>query len=458
MVKQNIRTDKWQIVATQEQKELLHKTVCEFRCLVRCLIGVVYTHWSTIGQLDAKTQIPAVEKLIHSTAQNPSPKYQYFNRRFYKFPSYYRRGAIQFAVGQVSSFVTRYRDWQSGIRKRKDAKPPKLNADCGTYPPLYKGQCIKLSQDNKSAAIKVFTGREAKPHQSAERTMAHSRRDWVWTIVGITGHRERHFNPNNVRKSPYLIVNDKRCHLSVPFQIKIPKLKETESVLAVDLGINTTATVSVVNFDGTVSYREFIHPGRDIDRRDKRLKRISKKASLTGKLQQGFARGLYRKAGNVNREIGQKVSSKLVQIAKQYKVKYIVFEYLKSWRPKGGKKRSTLKQRFHGWLHRRIVNLTEMKWSELGGSLGFVNPRGTSSYAYDGSGKLRRSSTNYELAVFASGKQYNCDLSASYNIGARFILKLLGRNSSQDKQGQNSYLSPRSRATLSMLWSCRSTL
>lgn len=435
MVKLNVRTDKWQIVATQQQKELLHNTVSEFRRLVRCLVGVVNTHWSTIGLLDAKSQIPAIEKLVHQTAKNPSPKYQYFNRRFYKFPSYYRRGAIQFAVGQVSSFNTRYREWQSGIRKRKDANPPSLNADCGTYPPLYKGQCIKFAEDNNSAAIKVFTGT-----------------DWVWVTVGITGHRERHLNLNNQRKSPYLIVNDKGCHLSVPFQIKTPKLSDKDSVLSVDLGINTTATVSVVNFDGTVSHREFINPGRDIDRRDKRLKRISKKASLTGKLQKGFARGLYRKAGNINQEIGQKVSARLVKIAKQYGVKYIVFEHLKGWRPKGGKKRSTLKQRFHNWLHRRIVNLTEMKWSELGGKVVFVNPRGTSSYAYDGSGKLKRNSSNYELAVFANGKKYNCDLSASYNVAARFILKLMGGNSPQDKQGRSTCLSPRSRGTLSMLW------
>ena len=441
MVRLNVRTDKWQIVATQKQKELLQNTVSEYRRLVRCLVGVVNTHWSTIGLLDAKSQIPAIEKLVHQTAKNPSPLYQYFNRRFFKFPSYYRRGAIQFAVGQVSSFNTRYRDWQSGIRNRFDALPPRLNADCGTYPPLYKGQCIKLSRDLNSAAIKVFSGT-----------------DWIWTTVGITGHRERHLNQSNKRKSPYLIVNGKGCHLSVPFQINIPKLKDTKSVLSVDLGINTTATVSVVNLDGTVSHREFIHPGRDIDRRDQRLQRISKKASLTGKLQRGFTRGLYRKAGNINREIGQKVSARLVKTAKLTDVKYIVFEHLKGWRPRGGKKRSTLKQRFHNWLHRRIVNLTEMKWSELGGKVVFVNPRGTSSYAYDGSGKLKRSSSNYELAVFASGKKYNCDLSASYNIGARFILKLCGGNSPEVGQGQNSCPSPRSRGTLSMLWVAPSIL
>ncbi|MGK7951708.1 MAG: IS200/IS605 family accessory protein TnpB-related protein [Xenococcaceae cyanobacterium] len=436
MVQQNIRSEKWSIVATSQQKELLQKTVCEFRCLVRCLVGVIYTHWSRIGQLDAKSQIPAVEKLIHTTAKNPEPKYQYFNQRFYKFPSYYRRGAIQFALGQVSSFVTRYREWQSGIRKKKDALPPRLNADCGTYPPLYKGQCIKLAEDLCSAAIKVFTGV-----------------DWIWITVGITGHRERHLNFSNQRKSPLLIVSKRGCHLSVPFKIKPPKLKDTESVLSVDLGINTTATVSVVNMSGTVSHREFIHPGRDIDRRDKRLKRISTKARRTGKLDHGFCRSLYRKANNINREIGQKVSSRLVKIARQYGVKYIVFEYLKGWRPRGGKKGSTLRQRFHNWLHRRIVNLTKMKWLELGGKVVFVNPRGTSSYAYDGSGKLKRNRNNYESAIFSNGKQYNCDLSASYNIGARFILQLTSRNDSQDKQGRSSCLSPRSRGTLSMLWS-----
>ncbi|VEP12092.1 transposase [Hyella patelloides LEGE 07179] len=435
MVQPNIRSEKWSIVATSHQRKLLEKTVCEFRCKVRGLVGVIYTHWSSVGLLDAKSQIPAVEKLIHQTAKNPNPKYQYFNSRFHKFPSYYRRGAIQFAIGQVSSFVTRYRMWQSGMRNRFDALPPRLNADCGAYPPLYKGQCIKFAEDLKSTAIKVFTGT-----------------DWVWITVGLTGHRQRHLDLANKRKSPYLVINQKGCHLSVPFQCKRTKLPEAQSVLAVDLGINTTATVSVVNYDGTVSHREFIHHGRDIDRRDKRLKRISKKASLTGKLHKGFCRSLYRKANNINREIGQKVSSRLVKIARQYGVKYIVFEYLKGWRPKGGKKRSTLKQRFHGWLHRRIVNLTEMKWSELGGKVVFVNPRGTSSHAYDGSGKLRRNQENYEIAVFASGKQYNCDLSASYNIGARFIYQLMSRNGSQDKKGQNSCLSPRSRVTLSMLW------
>ncbi|MGK7940705.1 MAG: zinc ribbon domain-containing protein, partial [Crocosphaera sp.] len=38
----------------------------------------------------------------------------------------------------------------------------------------------------------------------------------------------------------------------------------------------------------------------------------------------------------------------------------------------------------------------------------------------NGSGKVKRNKNNYSLCVFPSGKQYNADLGASYNIGARY--------------------------------------
>ncbi|MGK7888214.1 MAG: hypothetical protein AB4042_02705, partial [Leptolyngbyaceae cyanobacterium] len=202
-------------------------------------------------------------------------KYPVFRRAFYKFPSYYRRAAIAFAVGQVSSFHTRYREWVSGqCRQRKDAKPPTLNPDAGCYPTLYKGQCYKLHGFD-AVEIKVFTGR-----------------DWVWTRVGIKGMGPRHQVATNKMASPLLILNSTSCHLSVPFHCQPNQRTGDGCVVGVDLGINTTATVSVVSHDGTVMHREFIHPGRDIDRRDQRLQSIRRKASKTmgkgGKLHKGF--------------------------------------------------------------------------------------------------------------------------------------------------------------------------
>ena len=57
----------------------------------------------------------------------------------------------------------------------------------------------------------------------------------------------------------------------------------------------------------------------------------------------------------------------------------------------------------------------------------------TSKYAFDGSGTTNRRSVyhyehgnkkyNYSVCKFQNGKIYNCDLNASYNIGARFFLR-----------------------------------
>ncbi|WP_341730600.1 hypothetical protein [Microcoleus sp. EPA2] len=44
------------------------------------------------------------------------------DKAFHKFPSYLRRGAIMFAVGQVSSYMTRYRDWQSGQSRNRNLR------------------------------------------------------------------------------------------------------------------------------------------------------------------------------------------------------------------------------------------------------------------------------------------------------------------------------------------------
>lgn len=51
----------------------------------------------------------------------------------------------------------------------------------------------------------------------------------------------------------------------------------------------------------------------------------------------------------------------------------------------------------------------------------------TSKLAFDGSGVVLRGKDadlrTYELCKFPNGKIYNCDLSASYNIGARYFIR-----------------------------------
>ncbi|MEO0309655.1 MAG: transposase, partial [Gloeomargarita sp. DG02_3_bins_56] len=349
---------------------------------------------------------------------------------------YLRRAAIEFVKGQVSSYLTRYRDWQAGMRNRRDAKPPVFNVEAGCYPALYKGQLVKFDKGLQVASVKVWNGF-----------------DWVWAEVPIASKRKRHLT--GVIKSPYLVVSEKHCHLAVPFSITPPTWK-SDAVCGVDVGIHTLATCSIVCPDGTVLARRFIHPASDIDRRGKQANLIRQKARKTKTLHRGFAKTFYRKGMGINANIAQQVSRRIVNFALEHGASTIVFEHLKGWRPKGGRKRSSLKQKFHGWLHRRLVMLTEQKFQEEGGKVVYVSPKGTSSWAYDGSGKVQRSKTQYELATFANGgKQYSADLSASYNIAARYLaykLKLTHRKDGQVAKGKSSCATPRMPVTLSLLW------
>ncbi len=203
-------------------------------------------------------------------------------------------------------------------------------------------------------------------------------------------------------------------------------------------------------------HREFIHPGRDIDRRDKRLKSVSMRASKTmgkgGNLHKGFCSKQYRKCRNINQQIGHIVSKRIVQMGQAFNADAIVFENLKGWKARGGRKRSHLRQRFHGWLKAMIRDFTEIKWREVGGQVVDVIAAYTSKLAYDGSGKVKRDPNNYALAKFSSGKRYNCDLNGAQNIAARGLLKLTRRNDREERSSKRSGRSPRSWACLCDLW------
>ncbi len=328
-------------------------------------------------------------------------------------------------------------------REKKEcyALPPRLNAATNLHTVLYRGQCI-LFEEN-SVQIKVFNGKE-----------------WVWEHIDVVKRRERHLLPNTKSLSPSLVINCRGVFLAVPYEVTPPLSSRPEKVCGVDLGLNTIAVASIASPDGTVTARKFFNNcAADIDRRDKRLQAIRHKAGLTmgktGKLYKGFCKLIYRKARNINRQICQLISKQLVSWAQSHGASVIVFENLKNWRPKGGKKGSTLRQRFHGWLKSRLVQLTVDKFQELGGFVEFVFPRGTSSYAYDGSARVLLDQKNYQEATCASGKKYNADLNASYNIAARFWLKQkpTRRNRSRSVLGRSSQTEPRMPDLLCSLWS-----
>ena len=433
-----IRTDKWCLSPTKSQLSVLEDTIAIYRDMVRRLISIVNLRWKKIAAVEAQQRY--VEQLFHATKDNPSPKFGKFfgfGTKLYKFPSYLRRAAINDAIGHVSSFQTRYYDWQDGIRNKKAASPPRLNTSCGVYPDLYKNQCIKIAPDYSQVEIKVYKDN-----------------DWQWESVKIGRLARRHLIPGVKQLSPTLVVKNGAASLSVPYQIPTNKKKETNKYCGVDIGLNTTAVCSIVDESGLVHARKFIHDGAALDKRDKHLSRIRRKASLTKKLHKGFAKVHYRKAANISKNIANQTAKQIINFAIANNATTVVIENLRNWKPKGGKRSSSLKQRFHGWVKSAIADRLEQLGQEQNIKIVSVYARGTSSFAYDGTGKVKRDKDNYALGSFATGKRYAIDLSASYNIAARYIAYKLKLATKHGKLfvSQSSDNKPGSWVSLSSLW------
>jgi IS605 OrfB family transposase len=427
------RTEKWTLRPSADDRQTLRDTVTLYQRYVRAVSSVCMVHWPTVGVLNGNEVIKVVEGLIHPTTKRPSVKYRYFQNRFYKFPSYLRRSAIMDAVGQVRSFLSRYDQWQTATdRRHKHERPPTFGVS-NSFPSLYKGQCIKYADDLSAAEIKVF-----------------KHGDWVWQTVPIKKTGKRAADVRQKRASPLLVVTDKQASLAVPFEQTVTLgPKNAEVVCAVDLGINTSITASVVRSDGTVLGRRFIRRPSDIDRLHTRLALIRRAARKTKRMSRGFAAKWHRKGFNIARDSAHQMTRELVEFAASLGATTLVFENLKGWRPKAP--RYGLRKKFHTWLHRRIVEFAQWKWREHSGRMAFVSARGTSKYAFDGSGEVTRSvNGNYSVCRFKNGKVYNCDLNATYNIAAKFFL--IGREADQLAPGQSPGAKPRIPATLSLLW------
>jgi IS605 OrfB family transposase len=260
-----------------------------------------------------------------------------------------------------------------------------------------------------------------------------------------------------------LVKKNKRWSLHFPFEksITLPEKEFIRPVLAVDLGLTTTAVCSVVSAEGTVTHREFITYGGEKDRLNDILGRIAVKSGQTCLITEGerFCANDWRVVHHLTEEIAHGCSTAIVRLAVRYNCQAIVFEHLGKLRiPKGFYGAKRLRRKVHYWLQGRIQKYTKYKAHASSIRFSRVLARGTSQYAYDGSGKVHRTG-NQQIAVFSGGQKiYNADLNASYNIAARYWIreyvrnaKSLGRNAQVVLRDQSSFLAVRHLQVLASL-------
>jgi transposase len=258
------------------------------------------------------------------------------------------------------------------------------------------------------------------------RLKIYHQNDWVWLTVRLRKSDVDYINrhkPGLNESAPTLERRGKGWFLRFTFAESSALTQDKKIITAVDLGINNAATCSAMSSDGTIIGRKIISFPIEQDQLGHKANKI-KKAQQDGA---GRTPRLWAYANNCNRCLSEKTAGAIVVFAASYGSGVIVFEHLGG----NGKLRGPKKQKLHLWRKKSVVAMVATKAYLLGMRISTVCAINTSKLAFDGSGAVERgkymqngvAQRNYSICVFPSGKQYHCDLNASYNIGARYFIR-----------------------------------
>lgn len=320
-------------------------------------------------------------------------------------PSYLRRAACSAAWGAVSSYRSNHANWEAN---GKQGKEPNLALDRSMMPVFYNKEMYAPSDDANSAYLKLFYNN-----------------DWVWIKIQLrptdVKYLQRYWS--HIKASaPVLEKHYGKYYLRFAFEESVQLSKtpiKEQRICAIDLGLNSDAVCSIMCSDGTILARKFIDFPSDKDHLYTVLNRIKRFQREHGSKD---ARSFWKYAQRLNSELAKKIANAIVEFAVLYSVDCVVFEHLDF---RGKKNKGSKAQRLSLWRRNGVQDYAEHKAHRCGIRISRICAWGTSRLAFDGSGAVVRSEQNRALATFTNGKQYNCDLSASYNIGARYFIREL---------------------------------
>ena len=394
---------------TNKLRHIVANTLALYNSALNYVCDVVLKHYDEINELNNLEGRMYLEHLIHNTKNNIA-KYD-FDSIYYKLPCYLLRDIESKAIGHIFSYKSnldnykkeRYNKISNGKKFKK--REPSLSK-CNLLPSFYKGNMYKMISDNK-IALKIYEDN-----------------DWKYEEFKLKKNDLKYINKiNGKRYNPEIKIIGKKIYIKFTFEIEDLKLQDKELnkriICGVDLGVNNDATISIMNYEGTILGRHFINTNNK-DLMNHLLNKKRKIQRNSGNYK--YLRNLHinNKINSINENIVNHTVNQIIKICLSYGVDVIVFENL---RHKFKRAKRSFRARLHRWRRIAIYNKAYEMAHRNGIRVSTVNPNGTSKYAYDGSGEVERDNDNYSICKFVNGKIYNCDLSASYNIAARYYIR-----------------------------------
>ena len=351
------------------ENAVLFNRVCAF------YFDVIAAHEKLLD-LPNKEALPALEKLTHATASNPTPIMP-LSEVAEDIPAMFRRAAINAALGSARSFYSHRARWQKakekaeakGKGKQFHERPPVPPRTWNKSVPLYAG--MWKERTDSSMVLKVWTGT-----------------CWSWVKVRMTGRDL----PRGVEiGSPQLIRkgNQWSLHTPVEKQFKSPGKIEKQvttnpetRICSVDLNMGEQIAVCTIQtVEGSTLATTFIGGGQRVSGfRKKQLGRIARNRHKTGIIAEGEQDNvhLWKKIRNVDEQTAHFVSNRIVTFAQEQEATILVFEHLGNLKPAKGKysKRSNDKRAY--WMKGRIFKYAKYKAYNAGILTSRVSPRNTS--------------------------------------------------------------------------------
>ena len=427
----------------------LEHSIDIYRDALQFVIPIVDTHWDEIKDIkSANYRMSYIEKLVHTTKGNEA-LYD-FDMKFPKIPTYLRRATLNKAVGIVSSYRSNLANWEEKkveleAKGEKVAQRPRLETRHFDYPAYYKQNLFRnFNPVTKTIDLKVFKNG-----------------DWVYETYTLKTSDCNYYQKNLANKKqnvPVITKRGRRFYVTFSYEENVPLIVEDkiEKICAIDLGLNTDATCCIMSADGTIYARKFIHFSEEHDQLNTQLGRIKRNQKRGNKKNIR----LWKRVSGISQAIADKTAQAIFEFGSQHGVDAFVLEYLEF------KGKHTIK-RAHFWRYKRIFSVLRMKAHRYGLRIARVNARNTSRLAFDDSGTVKRGwkiskETPYSIIQFASGKFYNADLNAAYNIGARYWirhhLKTVSETERLVLEAKVPQVAKRNTCTLSHLISLRSEL
>lgn len=377
--------------------KMLYATNHIYQDAVCYLADCVNEMWDSVSVIKGSNdRMTYVERKVHATGSR-IPDYP-FDAMFPNMPSYMRRDAIHAAIGNVSSYRSNYANWQ---KAGSHGRAPQLGRRTSKAPVFYRGNMYRQTGE-ATALLKLYNGS-----------------GWEWVSVNLrrqdVKYIEKHWS-HAKQSAPRLELHKGKARLVFAFTEEVLLSDNVNTVVGCDLGINSDAVLSAMLPDGTVFARKFINFADEKGRLYHLMGIASKVQRRSG---YRSTKRLWEYITLLNKLLADHIASAITEFAYYVGADVIVFEHLDM---KGVKSR---RQKIHMWRKNDIQKRTMHKAHRYGIRIARVCAWNTSKLAFDGSGEVERDKDNYSLCTFTTGKRYNCDLSASYNIAARYFLRLL---------------------------------